>query len=306
MLILFLLCFIMLVVALILAVYLLLCRGAWPKKSGFSIDFSEVRELADAPARELPVSINRLIIATGKLPGWVVVAGDFGKRRSVIEFPSFQVVYETGSIIIEVPFNERLFNKFPYGEEFYVRNYGLMQQAMENADLIIPTHEHWDHLGGIAQSDDCAGILRKTILTKEQIGGPTIADAEFPESSFDNLKPIEYDRYYSAAPGVVLIKAPGHSIGHQFVFVRLRNGNEFLFTGDVVWTNDNFSRKRSRPWLVSKKRMENRTQISHQMKYLYEEFHANVNQTINLVSTHDPRQHEEYIFRGLMKSGFQV
>jgi len=95
-------------------------------------------------------------------------------------------------------------------------------------------------------------------------------------------------------------------VGHQFIFVQLQNGNEFLFTGDVVWCNNNFKTRKSRPWIASKKRLENRYQIAHQMKYLYDEFYKNKNQKVFMMSTHDPEQHEDYINRGLINKGIQL
>jgi glyoxylase-like metal-dependent hydrolase (beta-lactamase superfamily II) len=128
-------------------------------------------------------------------------------------------------------------------------------------------------------------------------------DAEFPEGILENYTPIEYEKYHCVSPGVVLIKSPGHSVGHQFIYVQLQNGSEFLFTGDVVWVNKNFETKKSRPWIASKKRLENRNQIAHQMKFLYDEFYSNENQKINMLPTHDPEVHKDYISKGIIHKG---
>jgi glyoxylase-like metal-dependent hydrolase (beta-lactamase superfamily II) len=265
-----------------------------------------VRKLAADNKEQLPIDINMLTIATGKLPSFGVVAGAFGEKDVEIDFPSFQLVYEDKTAIIEAPFSRRLFDRCPYGEEYYQDNYEIMQKALLEAEFFLATHEHWDHLGGIAQSKHIGKLLPKAIFTNEQINGPTIVDAEFPEGVFDGYASLEYADYHRVAPGVVVIKAPGHSVGHQFVYVHLQNGREFLFIGDVVWANKNFRERKNRPWLASKKRLENRRQISHQMKYLHDEFYANEGQSIKMIATHDPRQHQGYIQAGLMNSGFQV
>jgi len=293
-------------ISILLIFYYLLLMGPWPRKSNFHIDFMTVKELAKVHEKELPTGINISVIATGELPSWGVVAGDFCGDNSKIEFPSFQLVYENKTAIIEAPYNKRLFDKFPFGKEFYQDEYEIMQKALLEADFILPTHEHWDHLGAIAQSSNINILLPKTILTKEQIDGPTISDAEFPEHIFNGYKPLEYSKYHRVAPGVVLIKAPGHSVGHQFIYVILQNGSEFLFTGDVVWVNKNIKKQKNRPWLASKKRLENRKQIAHQMRYLHDEFHLNKAQQINMLTTHDPEEHKQYIEKGLIGNGFQM
>lgn len=296
---------IVIIIGILIAGYFMLFRGPWPEKSDFTVDFDKVRQLADADKSELPLQINCLVIATGELPSWGVVAGEFGGAYN-IEFPSFQLVYADKTAIIEAPYNKTLFDKFPYGREFYQANYDIMQQALLEAEFIIPTHEHWDHLGGIAQSDHIEQILPKAILTKEQINGPTITDAEFPEHAFDHYEALEYETYHRVAPGVVLIEAPGHSVGHQFVYVVLQNGTEFLFTDDVVWVTTNFEKQKARPWLANKKRLENREQIAHQMRWIYDEFYTNKDQQIMMLTTHDPEQHKQYIEEGLLHEGSQV
>ena len=292
--------------AVALLAYLVLFRGPWPRRSEFSIDFARVRELADDTPERLPAAIRMLTVATGELPGWGVVAGDFFSPGAPIDFPSFQLVYADRTAIIEAPFDKNLFDRFPYGREYDENNYRIMQRALVNAEFILPTHEHWDHLGGVAQSPHIRELLPKTLFTEEQIHGPTIADARFPEGSFDGYSPLAYDTYHRVAPGVVLIKAPGHSVGHQFVYVQLRNSREYLFTGDVVWVGRNLAKRKSRPWLASRKRLEDRGQIAHQMRYLHDTFLADPGQSIIQVSTHDPEQHAQYIREGVLLSGFQV
>ena len=46
---------------------------------------------------------------------------------------------------------------------------------------------------------------------------------------------IDYQSYVPVTPGIVLIKAPGHTPEHQMVYVRLA----YLFIGDIGWTLDN-------------------------------------------------------------------
>lgn len=287
-----------------LNLYYVLVKGNVPKKSNFSIDFDKVRKTGNADKDKLPESIHILPIATGELPSWGLVAGDLFSDVSKIVFPSFQIVYNDSTMLLEVPYNKRLFDNFSFGKDYYIDNYNIMQQALDEADLIMCTHEHWDHIGGVAQSPNVHELIKKCCLTEEQINGPTLVDSEFPLNAFEDYEPLKYDKYHRLAPGIVLIKAPGHSVGHQFVYVKLKNGKEYLFTGDVVWGSRNFELQRNKPWLASKKRFEDRTKVAHQIRYFVDEFHNNNRQKINMVLTHDPRQHDSYIKKGLLNYGF--
>ena len=207
-----------LILAIILiAEYYLFTENVMPKESNFNLDLGELRILVDTEA--LPLRINSLIVAEGEIPDWIVVAGR-AQKGFPISFTSFQVVYEDKTIIIECPFDRGLYEKFCgyrllgiKGKRFYEENYEVMQRAMLEAEYIIATHEHWDHVGGIAQSPNVGRLMKKTVLTSEQVHGHTIAKAGFPEGVFNDYVPLEYNGYHALAPGVVLIKAPGHSVG---------------------------------------------------------------------------------------------
>jgi hypothetical protein len=69
---------IIIIIGILIAVYFMLLSGPWPEKSNFTVDFDKVRQMADADRSELPLQINCLVIATGELPSWGVVAGEFG------------------------------------------------------------------------------------------------------------------------------------------------------------------------------------------------------------------------------------
>src|SRR5262249_482606 len=59
-----------------------------------------------------------------------------------------------------------------------------------------------------------------------------------------------YPQYYPVAPGVVLIRSPGHSPDSQMVFVRLQSGREILHSVDSAWIMDNIMEVRGKaaPW----------------------------------------------------------
>jgi glyoxylase-like metal-dependent hydrolase (beta-lactamase superfamily II) len=46
---------------------------------------------------------------------------------------------------------------------------------------------------------------------------------------------VDYDPVLPIAPGVVLVKTPGHTPGSHVVYVRLKCGQEILLAGDGAW-----------------------------------------------------------------------
>ena len=62
---------------------------------------------------------------------------------------------------------------------------------------------------------------------------------------------LDYAQYYPVAPGMVLIKAPGHSVDHQMVYVRLQSGREILHSVDAAWNLANVMELKGKaaPWV---------------------------------------------------------
>ena len=292
-----------------IAEYYLFTENVIPKKSDFYLNLGELRRLVDAEG--LPVRLNSLIVAEGEIPDWIVVAGG-APNGFLISFTSFQVVYEDKTIVIECPFDRGLYEKFCgyrllgiRGNRFYEENYEVMQRAVLEAECIVATHEHWDHVGGIAQSPSIGRLMKKTMLTSEQVHGHTIKKAGFPEGVFDDYTPLKYDRYHVLAPGIVLIKAPGHSVGSQMIFVRLRSGVEFLFIGDIGWNMVNIESLINHSRMGMLLRYENGSQLGHQIRWLHEKIYDNPEEGVHLLTSHDSRQIEEYIRSGLIGGTFE-
>lgn len=267
--------FILLFTVICITEYYLFKKNEVPKISEFKIDLDEVRELVEVEKNRLPVRLNSLVVAEGEIPDWIVVAGG-APRGFPISFTSFQVVYDDKTVIVECPFDKGLYDKFCgykllgiKGKHFDDVNYEIMQEAMLEAECIVATHEHWDHVGGIAQSPYVGELVKKAVLTKEQVHGHTIEAAGFPRGTFDDYTPLDYDRYHVLAPGIVLIKAPGHSVGSQMIFVRLRDGGEFLFIGDVGWNMVNIESLTNHSRMGMLLRHEDGEQLGHQIRWLY-------------------------------------
>jgi glyoxylase-like metal-dependent hydrolase (beta-lactamase superfamily II) len=88
-----------------------------------------------------------------------------------------------------------------------------------------------------------------------------------PEMASDYIV-VDYDSYLPVAPGVVLIKAPGHTPGHQMVYVRLDAGPEFLFIGDVGWALDNVTQFKLRPAATMRRINENGAALMQQLRWI--------------------------------------
>jgi len=301
-------CVAVLVVVVIVGIigkYILLDRGSLPEQSEYPVSLEDIRALVQSELKDLPIRLNSIAIAEGEFPKWAVVAGG-AKQGFPTNFVSFQVVYDDKTVIIDAPFGKAQFEKLPFGRVFHEDRFTAMQQAMQQAEQIVVTHEHSDHIGGIAQSPMLEQIWPKVLLTREQVDSPTIKDAQFPEGILETATSLEYNTYHRLAPGIVLIKAPGHTPGHQMVYAKLQNGEEYLLIGDMIWNEANLQRQAPRPLLISLTLRQDRRQTTHQIRWLHDAVYQNAQGSIHLVISHDPEQRQRYIQQGLLGDTFEL
>jgi glyoxylase-like metal-dependent hydrolase (beta-lactamase superfamily II) len=128
--------------------------------------------------------------------------------------------------------------------------YARMDMALAAATQIVVTHEHSDHIGGILAYSDPSGLGKALRLNAEQVASLPGYGLALPEA-LKEYSPIDYDDMLAIAPGVVLIRAPGHTPGSQMVFVKREDGRELLFIGDIGWTLRNVETGKGRPRLLS-------------------------------------------------------
>jgi glyoxylase-like metal-dependent hydrolase (beta-lactamase superfamily II) len=288
----------------LIALVFLLQGPAIPEHSDYQIDLVTLRKLADQSAGARPVKINAAEVATGKAPAAVFLGGVRFDRHQMV-FPSYQVLYPDGSmVVVDAPPGRDFFAaNFPGG--FDDAQYKAEQDALTHARAIVVTHEHADHLQGIAESPSLATFSDHLMLTREQRDDfKWLTQCKFPENVRASLRPLDFGHYYPLAPGVVLIKAPGHTVGSQIVYVRLADNSEYLLIGDVAWDMEQVTIPKCRPRLAELAMRENSDQVTSELRTLHDL--AASNPDVHIVVSHDARQLADYEAAGKIGKGFAV
>ncbi|CAM4104130.1 MBL fold metallo-hydrolase [Corallococcus exiguus] len=273
-----------------------------PETSRFDADLGAIRALAVSTSAPLPTGLRsqRVGRASG-VPHALVVAGS-GFGEATFDFYAYQVVYADGrTVLVDVVNDEKTQRaQFP-GSEFDAAAYTRVQEALRRADATVVTHEHFDHCAGIAHSAYLDEVASKVHLTDEQLRSPLAQEAGFTAELRARLTPLQYERLHLLRPGVVLIKAPGHTPGTQLVYVRLGDGREFLLVGDVAWHQDNIRLPRMHPRLTNWLGGEDAQAMAHQLRWLHDLLRTAPE--LHPVVAHDGAQMQDYQRRGLIQDG---
>ncbi|MGI9260132.1 MAG: MBL fold metallo-hydrolase [Gammaproteobacteria bacterium] len=187
---------------------------------------------------------------------------------------AFQVAFPNGTVMLDSGMDETVHRFYGFGrdEPYWQEVNDSVQQALRAAQLILITHEHGDHVAGVLRSEYRDELAPKTILTKDQVRtlnlAPQLPEITLTPADARNYIVVDYEDLLPVAPGIVLIKSPGHTHGHQMIYVTLSNGDEFLFIGDIGWSLDNITEQKLRPAGTIARVKEDPQALTHQMMWI--------------------------------------
>ena len=266
----------------------------------WAADIKEVRQVAGLLPGAKPLRINVLKFAESRRTKNFSVKGA-PKDPSIQARTAFQVVYRDGTIMVDSGMDLQVHKFFGRGveEPYFPDQAKEVERAVRAARMIVMTHEHGDHVAGVIRTPFFAELAPKTVLTRTQVHTlmtePQMPEIKLTPEQAQHFIVIDYDKYYPIAPGMALIKSPGHTPGSQMVYIALESGKEYVLAGDVAWHMDGVRTitGKDAPWIT-----EDEPAIQGELAWLNSLMRNEKNVTV--VLSHDEEQRLDYIKQKLL------
>ena len=258
------------------------------KEVPFVADLDEIRRLARLLPGPLPLAVNGSRVAASiRSNKFVIEGGD----DSAVTMPrtAFQVVYPDCTVMIDSGLDQETHDSFSTPdkpEPYFPEAFAKLQQALNAARMIVLTHFHADHVAGVTRAANYNELAAKTFVSVATaqclLNTPHRPHLAMTAEQVNQLNVFDYGQYYPVAPGIVLIKAHGHSTDHQMVYIALQSGREVLHSVDVGWVLENIRQIKGKaaPWVK-----EDQPAVIGQLRWLNNVLRNEKN--VTLLVTHD-------------------
>jgi glyoxylase-like metal-dependent hydrolase (beta-lactamase superfamily II) len=248
------------------------------------LQLAAARAVAHAIPGDLPTWIAYRILEADSTPLSDLVA-NAATTKVANPVPVFQVCFPHGWIMVDAGMDRETARRAGDKGVFLDEAYASTVAALRAASLIVITHEHYDHAGTVVQSAVSDELAPHTMLTRQQVERLTHTPrliTMLDSTKVNRYIVVDYDQVLPIAPGVVLIKAPGHTPGSQVIYVQLASGREVILAGDVAWHRFGIETETQKPDSIR----EDRGPIAGELKWL----HAAEQAGVVVVVSHDGDQ----------------
>jgi len=207
---------------------------------------------AEAPVRLYVLDCGRM---ESKDIGMFSDTGEYDGKSGKFVDPCFLIRHPKGVLLWDTGLSDKIAEQKDgvekYGAHMYVDT-TLQQQLKslgltpQNINYLAFSHFHFDHTGNANLFTSATWILNNEELAGALAPKPTIAEDVSELSAREHTKTQMIDGDYDVFGdgSVKILKAPGHTPGHQVLEVKLAKSGTVILGGDLYHTRENRKERR--------------------------------------------------------------
>lgn len=212
------------------------------------VTVAQLRALAASMPGPAPAEVEMELVGWRRLPGNLFVAGS-GVKRKLVSILAWRLPVPGGKPIV-IDSGLTAADAQAMGmEAYFAPAQARVERALGEAGLVLVTHEHPDHQGALVALGGPPLLQTARLNPGQTRNAPLAAKLAWPAGAAPAAR-IAPGAPQAVAPGVVVIPAPSHTPGSQMIYVRLANGRELLFAGDIATFGQSWEETRARSRLV--------------------------------------------------------
>lgn len=120
-----------------------------------------------------------------------------------------------------------------------------VQVKPEQVKYVGISHFHGDHTGQLAPFANATLLIGKAdwdgVSANPPVAGANAAGFKQWIAEGRKVEPLTADKDVFGSGNVVVLRAPGHTVGHSILMVRLKEKGPVLLTGDLVHFRENYA-----------------------------------------------------------------
>lgn len=268
----------------------------------FTLDMERIRAMvAEDAASDLPSSIHSLTLGYGVAPSTFTHGREGLPDVETFWWTTFKLNFPEQAVLIDPAWTAEQQAKFEMATDYDDKLFQTLVEALGTSEAFLATHFHQDHIGSVYAVADYEHLIPKFVLPKEQYAYASAYTSpvwSFPQEKVSYLQPTAMESYEKVFPGVVLIKAGGHTVGSQLIYVQLSNDKGFLFVGDIALHQDNITEVQSPGFDYPE------ADLNRVLGVLREVKRVQASHNVHVVVAHDGAQLTAYHEAGLIQKGF--
>ncbi|HSX84876.1 MAG TPA: N-acyl homoserine lactonase family protein [Cellvibrio sp.] len=184
---------------------------------------------------------------------WFEDTDAYIKTPGIMSVPCFLIRHPHGDLLWDVGLGDKFVGQgvVDLGDSFsakvehtLVAQLQVLQLTAQDIEFVAFSHHHFDHTGNAALFTDASYLINRKEMewSQHEPFGVDVKTLAFIND--ENTQLIERDHDLFGDGSVRILRAPGHTPGHQILMLKLANTGTVILSGDLYHTRENFHQAR--------------------------------------------------------------